>query len=64
MLSISNFGSSTNFQSSSMHAYLKKWAMPPVPNQNPVACNSMQPNGMLNRQNRDYESHKLLVELK
>ena len=32
MLSISNFGSS----SSPMHAYLKSWVMPPVPNQNSV----------------------------
>ena len=33
MLSISNFGSSTNCKSSQMHAYVKSWAMPPVPNQ-------------------------------
>ena len=43
MLHISNFGSKRNCQSSPMHAYLKNWAMPPVPNQNPVACNPMQP---------------------
>ena len=49
MLSISNFGSIRNCQSSPMHAYLKSWAMPPVPNQNPVACNPMQPYGMLSR---------------
>ena len=47
MLSISNLGSSGNCQNSPMHAYLKSWAMPPVPNQNPVACNPMQPYGML-----------------
>ena len=39
MLPISTFGSSRNCQSSPMHAYQKSWAMPPVPNQDPVACN-------------------------
>ena len=47
MPSISNFGSSRNCQSFPMHAYLKSWSMPPVPNQNSVACNPMQPYGML-----------------
>ena len=41
MLSISNCGSSRNFQSSPMHAYLKSRAMPPV------ACDPIQPYGML-----------------
>ena len=45
MMTISYFGSYC--QRSPMPAYLKNWAMPPVPNQNPVACNPMQPNGML-----------------
>ena len=42
MLPISNFGCSGNCQSSPMHAYLKSWAMLPVLNQDPVACNPMK----------------------
>ena len=38
MLSISNIGSSRN---------CKSVAMPPVPNKSSVACNPMQPFGML-----------------
>ena len=47
MLIINNFGTMRECQSSLMHAYLKSWAMPPVPNQNPVACYPMQSYGML-----------------
>ena len=38
MLSISNYGSSRNCQSSQMHAYLKSLAMAQV------VCNPLQPN--------------------
>ena len=59
MLSISNFGSSRNCKSFPMHAYLKSCAMPPVPNQNPAACNPMQPYGML----KVWSTHCYMVKL-
>ena len=58
MLSFSYYGSSRNCQSSQMHAYLKSWDIPPVPNQK---SSGMQQYGMLKVQSTHCNILKLNV---